>query len=100
MTILGFVLSKYVALRHDGASVRRFTDTLFILGYVITLGRGFVWIFALRRIDLSRAYPVLSLAFPLVLAVSVILFHEQLTVSKCVGSALIVAGVILVGRAK
>jgi undecaprenyl phosphate-alpha-L-ara4N flippase subunit ArnE len=90
------IMNKTVSYRHDGITLDRFLDILFIGHYSLLLVRGFTWLFALRRIPLSRAYPVLSLTFPLVLIFSKIFFNEPITVQKVIGSVIIVAGVILV----
>jgi len=49
---------------------------------------------ALSRLELSVAYPVMSLSFVFVLIFSVVLFSESLTPGKAIGVALICAGVI------
>jgi multidrug transporter EmrE-like cation transporter len=49
---------------------------------------------ALSRLDLSVAYPVMSLSFVFVLLFSVLLFSEALTPGKAIGVVLICAGVI------
>ncbi len=51
------------------------------------------WMAAMTRLDLSRAYPFMSLAFVLVLVFSSLIFHEPVTIPKVVGIALIVLGI-------
>jgi multidrug transporter EmrE-like cation transporter len=51
------------------------------------------WMAALTRLDLSHAYPIMSLSFVLVVLASAWLLHEPLTVFKLAGVALICAGV-------
>ncbi len=52
---------------------------------------------ALTKTDLSVAYPVMSgLVYVLVLAVSVLLFSEQVTVLRIAGMAVILLGIWLV----
>ena len=48
---------------------------------------------ALSRLELSVAYPVMSLSFVFVLVFSVMLFSESLTPAKAIGVTLICAGV-------
>ena len=50
---------------------------------------------ALSRLDLSFAYPFMSLSFVFVLIFSVLLFSESLTPGKVVGVALICVGVLV-----
>ena len=56
------------------------------------------WLAAMTRFELSYAYPFMSLAFVLVLMLSVMLFHETLTMPKIMGVALIMAGIIVASR--
>lgn len=53
------------------------------------------YLLALQRLELSRAYPVMSLSFVLVLIFSALLFSEALTAPKVIGIALIFAGLIV-----
>ncbi|OGA39127.1 MAG: hypothetical protein A3G24_10035 [Betaproteobacteria bacterium RIFCSPLOWO2_12_FULL_62_13] len=53
------------------------------------------WMAAMTKLDLSHAYPFMSLAFVLVLAFSAVLFHEPVTWQKIAGLALITAGIII-----
>jgi drug/metabolite transporter (DMT)-like permease len=96
--VLENVICKIVADRYDGASVSRFTNPLFLLMYFILIVRGLTWIAALKTIPLSKAYPVLSLSFPAVLAISVLMFNEALTWQKVIGSLLIISGLVITGK--
>lgn len=49
---------------------------------------------ALSRLELSVAYPFMSLSFVIVLVFSAALFSESMTPGKVIGVALICAGVI------
>ena len=51
------------------------------------------WMAALTRLDLSHAYPFVSLAFVLVMVASAIFFDEPLTGMKIAGIALICVGI-------
>ena len=57
-----------------------------------------VWLAALSKAPVSTAYPMLSLGYVAVAAVSAIWLGESLSVPKVLGIALICAGVILVSR--
>jgi drug/metabolite transporter (DMT)-like permease len=53
----------------------------------------------LTVVPLSRAYPFVALAFVLVPAAGYLLFHEPVNTRYAIGTALIVAGVIVAARA-
>ncbi len=57
-----------------------------------------VWLAALSKAPVSTAYPMLSLGYVVVAAVSVLWLGETLNLAKVAGIALICAGVILVSR--
>jgi multidrug transporter EmrE-like cation transporter len=56
------------------------------------------WMVAMTKLDLSHAYPFMSLAFVLVLVLSALLFHEPVTWQKLAGLALITAGIVIGGQ--
>jgi multidrug transporter EmrE-like cation transporter len=58
-----------------------------------------VWLAALSKAPVSTAYPMLSLGYVVVAAVSVLWLGETLAPAKILGIALICAGVVLVSRA-
>lgn len=56
-----------------------------------------LWLICLSRIPLMMAYPLVSLAIVAVIALSVLFLGESLTPIRLLGSALVVAGVALIG---
>jgi len=57
-----------------------------------------VWLAALSKAPVSVAYPMLSLGYVVVAAVSAMWLGETLSLAKILGIALICAGVLLVSR--
>lgn len=51
-----------------------------------------LWLYILSRVPLSFAYPIQALAFPLVIFLSMLLFHEAVPINRWVGVAIIVLG--------
>ena len=56
------------------------------------------WLWILARAQLSWAYPLLSVTFPIVVGLSAILFSESITPMHWVGVGVIVTGVSLLVR--
>jgi len=56
------------------------------------------WIVALSRVEVSMAYPMLSIGYVLNAALAWWLFGEQVTGQRWLGIAVIIVGVILVAR--
>jgi multidrug transporter EmrE-like cation transporter len=71
----------------------------FILGgvacYVVSL---VVWIMALSRVEVSIAYPMLSIGYVINAVAAWYLFGESLTALRLTGIGFIVVGVFLVAR--
>lgn len=82
-----------------GASVMILFKSLpFWTGMVCYAASVCVWLAALAKAPVSTAYPMLSLGYVVVAAVSVIWLGEGMPPAKVLGIALICAGVILVSR--
>lgn len=57
-----------------------------------------VWLVVLSRVDLSFAYPMLSISYVLIVIISIVRFGEQITFSRIIGTLLICTGVIFITR--
>lgn len=56
------------------------------------------WLYVLSRMELSKAYPMVSLGYVITLLIGYFLLNEPLNVPKVVGILLIVAGVCFIAR--
>lgn len=66
---------------------------------LLCLGLGLlVWLLVLQRLEVGIAYPMLSLNFVLVTLVARFVFHEPIDRRHWLGVALVIAGVVLLGR--
>ena len=78
--------------------------TAAVLSPFIILGLGFyafsavLWVVMLSKLDLSVAYPALSLGYVLVLLVSMFFLGEQVSLAKFGGVLLIMAGIVIIFR--
>ena len=64
-----------------------------ILGLLFYAVSTVFWLIALSKIELSVAYPMLSMGYILLMIISYFLLNESITVYKVVGTLLVVAGV-------
>ena len=64
-------------------------------GFFAAFLASLFWMAAMTKFDLSHAYPFMSLAFVLVLILSVVLFNESLNWQKIAGIALIAGGIAI-----
>ncbi|MDK2124445.1 EamA family transporter [Parachitinimonas caeni] len=63
--------------------------------YVVSVG---IWIMALSRVDVSIAYPMLSIGYVVNAALAYALFGEVITTQRMIGIAIIIVGVYLVAK--
>jgi len=94
-----------ISLKHGvttGGSRASRWSTLFtpwILGWAICFGLATVlWIVALKHIELSFAYPLLGLSYPLVTAMAALLLGERISRAHWLAVGLITAGALCVAR--
>ena len=66
--------------------------------FVAAVLASMTWWAALSKLDLSYAYPFMSLSFALVFVASAVLFREPLSANRIAGLVLIMAGVVILGR--
>lgn len=57
-----------------------------------------LWMYVLSKVQVSFAYPFLSVGYVIVVGAAYLFFREPVSVMKLVGIALICAGVVLVAR--
>ncbi|ESQ87602.1 EamA family transporter [Asticcacaulis benevestitus] len=58
-----------------------------------------LWMLILARIDLARAFPLTALSYILIIAVGHFVYNERVSPIECVGSLLILAGILLLAQA-
>lgn len=68
----------------------------FLGGALLFVGSMLLWLLVIARMELSRAYPTVSLSYFFVFAASVFLFGELVTVFKVIGLTAILLGVALI----
>ena len=68
------------------------------LGFVCYGVSAVLWIAVVSNVDLSLAYPMVSLAYVLVFLASWLLLGEQISPVRIAGLAIIVAGVLVISR--
>jgi multidrug transporter EmrE-like cation transporter len=96
------VLQKRVAVRHLGpgggpGAWRRALSSPEIWGAIACLSAGAaLWLAVLYRMDVSKAFPVLSAAGILVLLASRVLLGERISARRWAGAILVAIGVALV----
>jgi len=71
----------------------------YVIGGLIVYGVGtFFWLITLSRIELSVAYPFVSLNQVLIFVIAWLVLHEQISPQRGIGVTIICIGMLLVAR--
>ena len=71
---------------------------LILLGLIIYGLSVAMWLWVLSKVELSVAYPFVSVSFLVTMAFGAFLLNESVTPMRIFGTILIVSGCVLVGR--
>jgi drug/metabolite transporter (DMT)-like permease len=74
------------------------TNPYVIVGLAIYVSGTVFWLTALSRVDLSYAYPFASLSYVVMLAASWLLFKEDISLVRLLGTLLVGMGVFVISR--
>ena len=81
-------------------SILKIISDWYILGGLACYGFSVsVWIFALSRVDVSIAYPMLSIGFIVSVLAAYIFLGESLSLLKIIGIVFITIGVVIISKA-
>nr|WP_306220371.1 EamA family transporter [Cohnella sp. WQ 127256] len=78
--------------------MKYFTNVSVLLGLCLYALSSVTWIFAVAKVDLSKAYPMVAVGYVLVFICSYFLFNEPISTIKIAGLITIVAGVIMISQ--
>lgn len=70
-----------------------------LLGFVLYFVSAISWLIILSRVNLSIAYPMISVGYIVIVLVSKYVLHEEVTALAIAGTLLICFGVFLILRA-
>ncbi|XPV77582.1 MAG: EamA family transporter [Desulfovibrio sp.] len=106
MTTMGQIFQKLGAGRitdsmSEGKSVLAAACNLYIFFGIVALGLGAIsWLLVLSRMELSMAYPLISLGYVLVAFASRYIFHEKIPPTRWIGIAIIMVGIGLISMSR
>lgn len=66
--------------------------------FLATFGGAISWMFAISKLPISIAYPFMSLSYILVLAGAAFFFEEGISLTKIIGTVLVMLGLTLMVR--
>ena len=78
--------------------IKIFMNPHVLVGFFLYFFSALLWLVVLSRVELSFAYPLLSVGYVIVLIASWLLFKENVTLIRWSGVAVICFGVYLISR--
>lgn len=98
MVAVGQILFKLGAITatQQNANIGAFVNIYIVIALIIYAISTIIWIYLLRNIPLSIAYPFMSLSFILVPLASYYIFGDPLNLKMMLGGILIIIGVSMV----
>lgn len=75
-----------------------FLNPFIVAGMSLYVTAMLIWLYVLKHVDVSYAYPFTALGFVLVMAVGYFGLKEQVTTLQLIGMAFIIAGIFMVAR--
>ncbi|MCA9971593.1 MAG: hypothetical protein KC425_15320 [Anaerolineales bacterium] len=85
-------------LQPDASLVQLFLHLPIWIGLVMYGLSAVSWLWVLARAQLSYAYPILSLSYPIVVGLSAVFFGETISLLRWIGVGFIILGVSLLAR--
>lgn len=67
-----------------------------ILSLICFAASMVIWVFVLRKLELSVAYPMVSMGYIITMALAFLYLNEPLRLTKLLGAALIISGVLVI----
>lgn len=79
-------------------SISIMTNPYLIVGVLFQVLALLIWIYVLKKVDVSYAYPFISLGFIFVISAGYFIFNEPVNLWKIIGVLMITIGVIMIGK--
>ena len=76
------------------------TNVFLVLGVLFQVVALLIWLYVLKKVEVSYAYPFIALGFVFVMALSYFLFNEKLDSMKVLGGLVICLGIFLLSFSK
>jgi len=77
---------------------RALTQPYVTAGFLLYAVSALGWLVVLSRVELSFAYPMVSIGYVAVVILSRFIFHEQVTLVRVLGTLVVCFGVVLISR--
>ncbi len=87
-----------IRMQNLSSLVNAFTNPYVLAGFILYGLSALVWMIVLSRVEVSWAYPMVSISYVVVVVASRFLFQEDVDFNRILGTLVICVGVFLVSR--
>lgn len=101
LSSIGQVMLKYGAIKSNESTAMnllKYLNFSNLMGLTLYGLSALLWMVILRKVDLSYAYPMVSLGYILVFIFSYYIFGEPISTTRIVGLAIILLGIVVISR--
>jgi drug/metabolite transporter (DMT)-like permease len=74
------------------------TNWKIIIGVAFYIVPAFIWIFMLKKVDISFLQPLFSLVYVVTPVLALLVLHEKIPLNRWVGITVVVIGVLIIVR--
>lgn len=102
LLVVGQMLFKFGCNGREINSLASVVSLIFspiiLLALCLYAGTTILWLYILSKVDISFAYPIQALAFPVVLILASLIFQETIPLNRWIGVGIIFIGVFIITR--
>lgn len=96
--IAGQLILKAGAAKSSGSIIAQLFTPLSIIGLALYFCSALAYMFALRKLPVSLAFPTVAISYPIVALLAYWTAGEQIGLYRMIGIGLVVAGVAVIHR--
>ena len=78
--------------------LRLFLNPFILAGVALYVTAMLIWLYVLKQVEVSYAYPFTALGFVMVMVISYFFLAEQVTLLRVAGITLIIGGIFLISK--
>ena len=78
--------------------IQLFLNPFIIAGMTLYVAAMLIWLYVLKHVEVSYAYPFTAFGFVLVMIIGYFFMAEQVTTMRLAGIGLIIAGILLISK--
>ena len=96
MSKIGYITGKYSDIIQN--VLKSFASPYILVGILSYVLSMLLWLIILSRVDLSFAYPMVSVGYVFVIVMSYFILHENISLLRLIGAITICIGILFIAK--